>query len=195
MHRCAVLLCVLLLGVFGAHCVHRFLNEGAAKLRHEGTQGGGAAHAGDGHVRGVADRVGGQHKVEELTGCLIIVAYGGEHEAGAGSGGGDGEHAQLVVAGVAHAFGVATDAGGRHRLLALPRLLFCLLCALAEARIAQVRKVAGAQQGAAHSGVGPGAFLQTAYIYGAPGLTCGECGGENLDRVLAYAAGGEGVHG
>ena len=58
-HRCAVLLCVLLLGVFGAHRVHRFLNEGAAKLRHEGTQGGGAAHAGDGHVRGVADRVGG----------------------------------------------------------------------------------------------------------------------------------------
>ena len=58
-HRCAVLLCVLLLGVFGAHRVHRFLNEGAAKLRHEGTQGSGAAHTGDGHVRGVADRVGG----------------------------------------------------------------------------------------------------------------------------------------
>ena len=52
-HRCAIL------SVFGAHRVHRFLNEGAAKLRHEGTQGGGAAHAGDGHVRGVADRVGG----------------------------------------------------------------------------------------------------------------------------------------
>ena len=97
------------------------------------------------------------------------------------------------MAGVAHAFGVAADAGGRHRLL--PRLLFCLLCALAEARIAQVRKVAGAQQGAAHGGVGPGTFLQTAYIYGAPGLTGGECGGENLDCVLAYAAGGEGVHG
>ena len=58
-HRCAVLLCVLLLSVFGAHRVHRFLNEGAAKLRHEGTQGSGAAHTGDGHVRGVADRVGG----------------------------------------------------------------------------------------------------------------------------------------
>ena len=99
------------------------------------------------------------------------------------------------MAGVAHAFGVAADAGGRHRLLALPRVLFCLLGALAEARIAQVHKVAGAQQGAAHGGVGPGAFLQTAYIYGAPGLTCGECWGENLDRVLAYAAGGEGVHG
>ena len=58
-HLRAVLLCVLLLGVFGTHRVHRFLNEGAAKLRHEGTQGRGAAHAGDGHVRGVADRVGG----------------------------------------------------------------------------------------------------------------------------------------
>ena len=126
---------------------------------------------------------------------MVVVAYGGEHEAGAGSGGGDGEHAQLVVAGVAHAFGVAADAGGRHRLLALPRLLFCLPGALAEARIAQVHKVAGAQQGAAHGGIGPGAFLQTAYIYGAPGLTGGECGGENLDRVLADAAGGEGVHG
>ena len=58
-HRRAVLLCVLLLGVFGTHRIHRFLNEGAAKLRHKGTQSGGAAHAGDGHVRGVADRVGG----------------------------------------------------------------------------------------------------------------------------------------
>lgn len=73
--------------------------------------------------------------------------------------------------------------------------MFCLLGALAEARIAQINEVAGAQQGAAHGGVGPGSFLQTAYIYGAPGLTCGERGGENLDRVLAYAAGGEGVHG
>ncbi|CNJ43177.1 Uncharacterised protein [Mycobacterium tuberculosis] len=99
------------------------------------------------------------------------------------------------MAGVSHAFGVAADAGGRHRSLALPRLLFCLLGALAEARIAQVHKVAGAQQGTAHGGVGPGSFLQTAYIYGAPGLTGGERGGENLDRVLAYAAGGEGVHG
>ena len=52
-HRRAVL------SVFGTHGVQRLLNEGAAKLRHQGTQGGGAAHAGDGHVRGVADRVGG----------------------------------------------------------------------------------------------------------------------------------------
>ena len=136
MHWRAVLLCVLLLGVFGTHRVQRLLDEGAAKLRHQGTQGRGAAHAGNRHVRGVANRVGGQHEVEELAGCLIVVTHGGEHEAGAGSGGGNGEHAQLVVAGVAHAFGVAADAGGRHRLLALPRLLFCLLGALAEARIA-----------------------------------------------------------
>ena len=47
------------LSVFGTHGVQRLLNEGAAKLRHQRTQGGGAAHAGDGHVRGVADRVGG----------------------------------------------------------------------------------------------------------------------------------------
>ena len=90
--RCVVHLRAVL-SVFGTHRVHRFLNEGAAKLRHEGAQGGGAAHAGDGHVRGVADRVGGQHEVEELAGRLVVVAYGGEHEAGAGSGGGDGEHA------------------------------------------------------------------------------------------------------
>ena len=193
--RLRAVLPAVLLRVFGTHRVQRLLDEGAAKLRHQGTQGRGAAHAGNRHVRGVANRVGGQHEVEELAGCLIVVTHGGEYEAGAGSGGGDGEHAQLVVAGVAHAFGVAADAGGRHRLLALPRLLFCLLGALAEARIAQVHKVAGAQQGAAHGGVGPGSFLQTAYIYSAPGLTCGERGGENLDRVLAYAAGGEGVHG
>ena len=183
-HLCAIL------RVFGTHGVQRLLNEGAAKLRHQGTQGCGAAHAGDRHVRGVADRVGGQHKVEELAGCLIVVTHGGQHQAGAGSGGGDGEHAQLVVAGVAHALGVAADARGRH--LFFPRLL---LGALADARIAQVHEVAGSQQGAAHGGVGPGAFLQAAYIYGAPGLAGGERGGENFDCVLAYAAGGEGVHG
>ena len=48
-----------ILSVFGTHRVHRFLNEGAAKLRHQGTQGRGAAHAGDGYVRRVADSVGG----------------------------------------------------------------------------------------------------------------------------------------
>ena len=98
------------------------------------------------------------------------------------------------MAGVAHAFGVATDARGRHLLT------FCLCVGVsgggaAHPGVADVDQVAGAQQGAAHGGVGPATLLQAAYIYGAPGLTGSERRGENFDRILAYAAGGEGVHG
>ena len=107
---------VLQLGVLGAHGGERILHEGAAQLRHERAQGGGAAHAGDGYLGRLVLGVGGHHEVEELAGGFVLVAHGGQHQAGAGSGRGNGEHAQLVVAGVAHALGVATDARGRHLL-------------------------------------------------------------------------------